>query len=103
MKDKLIEVESLLKQATTLVQHCTHQITRFELLETATELVEIEWHDRSETPPQGWLWMSDGYGLWMNRSFGEPIPDTATAVKYWAISLIPKPPKLGSDSNKEEQ
>jgi hypothetical protein len=94
MRDQLEKADSLLSQTQDLIRKSIATTGRFELLENAKEVVEIEWHDRTETPPCGLIWASDGYGLWTLRSDGKPIPETATAVKFWAVALIPKPPLI---------
>lgn len=94
MKDRLVEVAEKLRQMTRLVDDTIVRFGTFELIVEADALVKIEWHTRDETPPAGMIWASDGYGIWTLKMLGEPIPASATAVKYWAVALIPKPPLL---------
>jgi hypothetical protein len=51
-----------------------------------------DWHDRSEKPPIGQIWASDGLRVWLIRADGEGIPPGATAVKFWTTAYIPAPP-----------
>ena len=51
-----------------------------------------EWRDRSETPPVGPIWASDGFRVWLIHCDGKPISASATAVKFWTAALIPAPP-----------
>lgn len=51
-----------------------------------------DWQDRDKTPPAGKIWASDGIGVWLINSEGEPIAKEATAVKFWSIAFIPGPP-----------
>ena len=41
------------------------------------------WHPRTEVPPKGRVWTSDGQRVWWIWTDGEGIPDTATACKFW--------------------
>ena len=54
-----------------------------------------DWHPRSEIPPEGCIWASDGWGVWLINSDGKGIPPEATAVKYWTRACIPSPPNKG--------
>jgi hypothetical protein len=56
------------------------------------QILPAEWHDRSETPPVGVIWASDGLRVWLIRSDGEPISKGAVAVKFWTTAYIPAPP-----------
>lgn len=51
-----------------------------------------DWHGRDEVPPDGFVWASDGIGVWLIRGRGEPISKEATSVKYWTEAYIPAPP-----------
>ena len=33
-----------------------------------------DWHPRSEIPPEGCIWASDGWGVWLINSDGKGIP-----------------------------
>ena len=98
MRGQLYEATGLLETAMNLIRSSTMIAGDLELIETADRLFEIEWHDRSETPPTGRLWASDGYSLWTILSDGQPVPAGATRVLYWATMLIPKPPLLRQET-----
>ena len=50
------------------------------------------WKPRTEVPPKGRAWASDGKTVWWIWTDGEGIPDTATAVKFWMPYFVPDPP-----------
>jgi hypothetical protein len=50
------------------------------------------WRPRSETPPAGRVWASDGKTVWWIWTDGKDIPDTATSVLYWMLFPVPDPP-----------
>ena len=52
------------------------------------------WHTRDETPPDGWIWASDGVRVWIIMGRGKPLSAGATAALYWCDALIPGPPEL---------
>lgn len=66
-------------------------------------VVGAEWHDRSETPPAGYVWASNGTRVWLIHSDGTPIGKYATAVLYWTTAFIPAPPDFVKPENKEYQ
>lgn len=96
-QDALKEIEPLLEKARLLLAARIRDSYRHEILDLTDTLYVVEWHDRSETPPAGLIWASDGHSLWTLRSFGEPIPATAVAVKFWTTALIPKPPLMSGE------
>lgn len=55
--------------------------------------VDIDWHPRTETPPRGYIWASNGEHVWLLYSDGKPILDTAISVLHWSNALIPRPPR----------
>jgi len=57
-----------------------------------------EWYDRSKTPPDGFIWASDGVGVWLIHGRGKPIATEATAVKFWTDAYIPAPPDFIASS-----
>ena len=58
-----------------------------------------EWRDRSETPPAGQIWASDGTRVWIVHSEGTPISEQATAILYWTTAFIPAPPDFTTRRN----
>lgn len=50
------------------------------------------WKPRTETPPAGRCWASDGRTVWFIWTDGKGIPDSATAVLFWMPYPIPDPP-----------
>jgi hypothetical protein len=54
---------------------------------------DFGWHPRTEQPPAGKVWASDGLRVWMINSDGvTPIQPAATKVKYWCVAFLPRPP-----------
>ena len=53
--------------------------------------VGAEWYGRDKTPPDGWIWASNGLSVWLIQGRGEPIGDDATAVKFWTDAYVPAP------------
>jgi hypothetical protein len=62
----------------------------------AHQMLPAEWHDRSETPPRGQIWATDGIRVWLIWSDGEPISLGATLVKQWTTAYIPMPPNTAA-------
>ena len=56
--------------------------------------VGAEWYSRDNTPPNGYIWASNGVDVWLIHGRGEPIGDHATSVKYWTDAYIPAPPEF---------
>ena len=56
--------------------------------------VGAEWYSRDKTPPNGYIWASNGVDVWLIHGRGEPIGDYATSVKYWTDAYIPAPPEF---------
>lgn len=52
------------------------------------------WYDRSNVPPDGYIWASDGIRVWLIHGRGEPIPGSAVSVKFWTDAYIPVPPSF---------
>lgn len=50
------------------------------------------WKPRTEVPPKGRAWATDGKSVWWIWTDGKGIPDTATAVHHWMEMPIPDPP-----------
>lgn len=50
------------------------------------------WKSRTETPPKGRCWASDGKSVWWIWTDGGPIPKEATSVLWWMPMPIPDPP-----------
>lgn len=56
----------------------------------ATLVRTLGWRPRSETPPAGPLWASDGTAMWPLCHDGGPLPPR---VQYWQPSELPlRPP-----------
>lgn len=55
---------------------------------------KVVWYPRSETPPVGQLWASDGETVWLIYSDGMPFRAEAGKVLYWTQANIPMPPDL---------
>ncbi len=91
MREELEAAVEAMRSATKAVEDCKYKLNSFELLDGASPLVRVDWRPRSETPPKGRVWASDGDGVWLINCDG-PIPSSATAVKYWTAALIPLPP-----------
>lgn len=62
-------------------------------LSKGPDAVEVVWHDRSELPPPGLIWATDGHLVWLIFTDGA-IPETAMLVRAWSSALIPKVPSL---------
>lgn len=63
--------------------------TRFKTINVPA----ADWRPRTETPPAGMAWASDGAAVWLIHTDGKPIPAEAYAVKFWTIAFIPTPPQ----------
>lgn len=50
------------------------------------------WKPRTQIPPKGRLWASDGKAVWAIWTDGGPIPKEATAVLFWMPHPMPDPP-----------
>ena len=88
-----------------LEQHCKAMETQLKEMRSTLDKAAKEWpdyqvrcgavwYDRSKVPPKGFIWASNGVSVWLIQGDGEPIPDTATAVKFWTDAYIPAPPEL---------
>ena len=96
---------SLNSSLASLISQCEHIGSQLRTLQAQLEDAKkawpdhqmrcrTEWYDRSVTPPKGYIWASDGVGVWLIRGKGEPISETATAVKFWTAAYIPAPPEF---------
>ena len=56
--------------------------------------VGAEWYSRDKVPPDGYIWASDGVGVWLIHGRGRPIGKEASAVKFWTDAYIPAPPEF---------
>ena len=56
--------------------------------------VGAEWYDREKTPPDSWIWVSDGVSVWLVRGGGKPFEEYATLIKFWTHAYIPAPPEF---------
>ncbi len=52
-----------------------------------------DWKPKTEIPPAGVIWASNGISVWLINSTGEGISPNATQVKYWSEAYIPEPPQ----------
>jgi len=59
------------------------------------------WRPRTEIPPKGRVWTSDGNNVWWIWTDGEGIPDTATSCKFWMPFPVPDPPPPSSADQEE--
>jgi hypothetical protein len=92
VREELEAAVKAMQQATKAVEDCKYKLSNFELLDGQSPLVRVDWRPRSETPPKGRVWASDGDGVWLIGCDGTPISQNATAVKWWTAALIPMPP-----------
>ena len=53
-----------------------------------------KWEKCDVTPPDAWIWASNGSRVWLIHGDGNPIPSSATAVRWWTCAFIPSPPSL---------
>jgi hypothetical protein len=91
--DKEIEeIERHVKALQAVLASLTDRLARAKKAWPSHQILPAEWRDRSETPPAGQIWASDGINVWLIRKDGGPIDPGATAVKYWTTAYIPAPP-----------
>lgn len=96
LDDEIKEMQSHVAVLQGVLDSLTDRLARAKKAWPAHQIQPAEWHDRSETPPAGQIWASDGIGVWLIRSDGEPISAGATAVKWWTTAYIPAPPNSGT-------
>jgi len=53
---------------------------------------KVTWYPRTEVPPTGPLWASDGKTVWLIHGDGTPIRPEAVSVLYWTQAGVPLPP-----------
>ncbi|MEJ2124152.1 MAG: hypothetical protein P8Y47_04890 [Alphaproteobacteria bacterium] len=92
MRHDIKNAEMALAAAHAALQELARNLDHFKLLDGDNPIVKTEWHARDEIPPVGHVWASDGNGVWLIHSEGLPIPEHATAVKFWTQAFIPCPP-----------
>jgi hypothetical protein len=92
MRAELEAAIDAMQKATKAVNDIKYRLSNFELLDGSSPLVRVDWRPRSENPPAGHVWASDGDGVWIIHCDGSPIPGSATSVKWWTKALIPMPP-----------
>lgn len=59
------------------------------------QIAPAEWRDRSEIPPVGKVWYSDGLRVWLINSDGTGMGGHPDVCRYWTTAYIPAPPARG--------
>jgi len=80
------------KSLQAVLASLSDQLARAKDAWPSHQMLPAEWHNRSETPPEGQIWASDGIRVWLIWSDGDPISPGATLVKHWTTAYIPAPP-----------
>lgn len=92
MREEIEAAVEALDLAHKALRDAAYALGNFRLLDGTAPIIKTDWRPREEVPPKGHIWASDGEGIWLIHSDGQPIPASATAVKFWTQAFIPCPP-----------
>lgn len=89
LKTTVREMQIVLEQLQERLEQADKAWPDHQIVQTA------EWRNRSEIPPAGKVWYSDGVRVWLIHSDGTGMGGSPDVCRYWTTAYIPAPPSRG--------